>query len=120
MKSFFKSATDTFLEVVGAYLLVLSTSTVLFSFIEGKTLFDSFWWACVTAMSVGYGDIVPVTIAGKILAMLLMHFVLLIIVPLIVTRLVTHVVDNKNEFTDSEQTQIKEDLKEIKELLEKK
>jgi len=32
------------------------------------TFGDSIWWALVTASSVGYGDAVPITVAGKLLA----------------------------------------------------
>ncbi len=33
-----------------------------------SSLQDSFWWAMVTASTVGYGDIVPKTTAGRVLA----------------------------------------------------
>lgn len=33
---------------------------------------DSIWWACVTMATVGYGDYYPVTVAGRMLAIVLM------------------------------------------------
>ncbi|GAB3047532.1 potassium channel family protein [Virgibacillus ainsalahensis] len=35
------------------------------------TIFDGIWWAFVTAATVGYGDYVPLSIPGKIIAILL-------------------------------------------------
>ncbi|WP_237473982.1 potassium channel family protein [Virgibacillus halodenitrificans] len=35
------------------------------------TLFDGIWWAIVTGATVGYGDLVPLSVPGKLLAMLL-------------------------------------------------
>lgn len=32
-----------------------------------KSIPNGFWWCMVTLMSVGYGDVVPVTIFGKLL-----------------------------------------------------
>jgi voltage-gated potassium channel len=46
----------------------------LIHFVEPTTfrrVFDGIWWAIVTAATIGYGDIVPKTFAGKIVAIFL-------------------------------------------------
>lgn len=109
-----RRATDSFLEVFCYYIGILLAASLAFSFFEGKTLLESIWWAGVTAMSVGYGDIYPITIGGKIVAFILIHIVLLGIVPLIVARMLDHIQVNRNEFAHEEQEEIKNDLKDIK------
>ena len=37
-----------------------------------KTFADAAWWACVTVLSVGYGDFYPVSFEGRAIAVLLM------------------------------------------------
>lgn len=37
-----------------------------------KGLWDSFWWACVTLTTIGYGDKAPVTVGGRAVAVLWM------------------------------------------------
>jgi voltage-gated potassium channel Kch len=36
------------------------------------SLFDAFWWSMVTITTIGYGDIYPVTIGGRLFALFLM------------------------------------------------
>ena len=36
-----------------------------------KNWFDGIWWAVTTVTGVGYGDVVPVTMVGRMLAMVL-------------------------------------------------
>lgn len=79
-------ATDSFAEIILYYVIILGLSGFLFSYFEDKPLFESFWWACVTGLTIGYGDLYPVTVGGKIVAIALMHAVPLIIIPLIVTH----------------------------------
>ena len=60
-----------------AFVLVIFSSIAVLGF-EGKnessirTPFDALWWAVSTMTTVGYGDTVPVTVEGKIVAMILM------------------------------------------------
>ena len=67
-------------KILAFLLFVLLIAIVLGSLmyvIEGQkngfnTLPDSIYWAIVTLTTVGYGDVVPVTILGKIVASLIM------------------------------------------------
>ncbi|MBL8182809.1 MAG: two pore domain potassium channel family protein [Blastocatellia bacterium] len=107
-------ATDSIFEILCYYVLTLAASALLFSYFEEKPLFESFWWACVTGLTIGYGDLYPATVGGKIVAIVLMHIVPLIIVPLIVTWFLTTVIEDKNQFSHDEQEAIKNDIHAIK------
>lgn len=113
MKNLIK-ATDTVRELLVYYLIVVLASATVFSFVEHKTLFDSVWWAFVTATTIGYGDIYPTSVAGKIIAVILMHSVTLFIIPLLVARMASRVMIDKDKFSDEEQREIKQLLIDIK------
>lgn len=117
MKASLKKYTDTFPELIGIYLCLLALVSFLFSIIEAKPIFDSLWWACATGMTVGYGDIFPATYAGKVLAMVWMHVSPLIVVPMIIARLLSHIVEDTHQFSHEEQEQIKNLLTGIDKML---
>lgn len=112
----FVSSTDTFKELIALYIAVVAVASIAFCVAESKPLGDSIWWAFVTAMTVGYGDIVPVTTAG-VVGGLLMHVIPLFVIPLVIVRLLNAFVRDEHEFTHAEQEKIKADLAAIKKAL---
>jgi voltage-gated potassium channel len=51
-----------------SYIVALAIlSTVIFSYAEKHTLFDSFYWTITVFSTVGFGDITPHTMIGKVL-----------------------------------------------------
>ncbi len=63
--------------VLTGFVLVIFSSIAVLVFEDEKesnirTPFDAVWWAVSTMTTVGYGDKVPVTVEGKVVAMILM------------------------------------------------
>ena len=44
-----------------------------------KSVFHSMWWAVVTLATVGYGDVVPITLGGRIFTIIVLILGLLIV-----------------------------------------
>lgn len=104
----FVNSTDTFKELIALYVGLVFLGAFIFSIVEDKSFGNSLWWAVVSAMTVGYGDIVPVTFTGRMVGVVLMHVIPLFIIPLI---------RDEHEFSHHEQEQIKADLAAIKKAL---
>ncbi|UTW12631.1 two pore domain potassium channel family protein [Marinobacterium rhizophilum] len=64
-----------------------------------RSIFDCLWWAVVTLTTVGYGDIYPVTVGGRLFTFLTLMIGLgLLVVPTgIVTSALSAVRNNQEE-----------------------
>ncbi len=92
--------------VAALYVSSILVCSCLFSFIEAKTLAESLWWACVTSLTIGYGDIAPVTNEGRLLGAVFAHFWVFGIAPLVITNILNIVTEDRNAFTDEEQVEM--------------
>lgn len=104
------AATDTVKELIVIYLVLITIASCFYSFFEHKSLWDSYWWAVVTSMTVGYGDMYPVTTAGRIVSILLMFSMVFLFLPLITARIAAKLIVNSDAFTNEEQEEIKKKL----------
>lgn len=116
----FRRLTNRPISIVFALVYSNMIGAYLFMLIEHQSWRDSWYWAWVTSMSIGYGDVTPHTFAGKFLAVVLGAFVLYVITPLLVGKFVLAALENQNEFTHTEQEEIKAGLAAIIDRLEKK
>lgn len=98
---------DSAKELLLIYLGMILICAGVYAFFEHKAYLDAVWWACATATTVGYGDMYPTTLGGKIIAAVLMHASVLFILPLLIGAVCSRYVKNQNEFTHQEQEELK-------------
>jgi voltage-gated potassium channel len=99
--------------VVLLYAGILLVAAIFYDIFEGKNFFDSLWWAVVTAMTVGYGDLYPSTWGGRIVGIILMHAMIFVVGPLIIGQVASRMIVDHDAFTHDEQEEIKRLLKVI-------
>jgi voltage-gated potassium channel len=104
---------------VATYLTLMLIGGLLYSAFENKSLGDSFWWAVVTASTVGYGDTYPTTVAGRIVAGTLISVMVLVVIPLITAHFASKLIVDNDAFRHDEQEEIKQNLRAIRAALER-
>ncbi|MDZ7762059.1 MAG: potassium channel family protein [Desulfovermiculus sp.] len=85
-----------------AYFLVIALSSLTVSLVEpeGTALTDfweAVWWSIVTSTTVGYGDVSPVSGAGKITAVILPMFLGIGIVATFLTYIASILIERKDK-----------------------
>lgn len=118
MRNRLRQSTDTLVEVLAYYLGVMVISAFLFHWWEKIDFTDALYWSGITMTTVGYGDISPHSVWGKVLSVFLANFSIFFLAPLIVVRMIEHLVDNHDRFSHEEQEDIKRKLSTIESLLE--
>lgn len=92
--------------IVFIYLASLVLASWIFSILEGKSFADSLWWSISTSLSIGYGDVVPHSLFGRLVAAIFAHFWIFTIIPLIAANIIMRVIEDKHRFTDEEQAHL--------------
>jgi voltage-gated potassium channel len=100
--------------LIGAYIVVIVVSSGVFSWLEHRSIGDSIWWSFITSLTIGYGDVTPTTAAGRTLGVVIATIMILIVIPMIIAQIVTHVLHDRNEFTHEEQEALKADINDLR------
>ncbi len=81
---------------IALFFMLIAVAAWGFHYFEKRSLFESGWWAVTTVTTVGYGDVVPVTAAGKLIAIGLMG-IGVIFIGLIASTITTFITKSKTE-----------------------
>jgi len=106
------------------YVVFITVSFIIMGgiaihFAENLSFADGIWWAFVTATTVGYGDISPHTLAGRIIAVILMITGIGMVGSLtstITSFFMNHSAETADTYADRELSNVIEEIKDVKKL----
>ncbi|MHA1410871.1 MAG: potassium channel family protein [Candidatus Odinarchaeia archaeon] len=89
------------LKLIGILVIILVamafSGTLIFSYTEGWSLFDSFYFTMVTMIAIGYGDLAPITPIGKVTSIFLgaIGIIVFFIIIALIVRVILYKVKQK-------------------------
>jgi hypothetical protein len=89
--------------ILAIYLASLVAAAALFAAFEAKPFWDGLWWAVVTALTIGYGDLSPATVPGRVTGIVFGHFWIFGVIPMIIGNIISGMLEDRNKFTHAEQ-----------------
>jgi voltage-gated potassium channel len=97
-------------ELLALYLGLVVISGLAFAYFEHKTVSEALWWAVVTTTTTGYGDLTPVSWAGRLIAAVVMLSSILFVLPLLIGHIAARLIENQDAFTHHEQEELKAEI----------
>lgn len=94
------------LSLVASWLV----AALLFALIEHTSLIDSLYWAMTTMSTVGYGDLSPASVAGKVITIAFQAWSIFVLVPCAVANIIDAVRRDSNQFSHDEQEWVQDTL----------
>lgn len=100
---YIKRLASSFPQLLALYAGSITLATLLFWWTEDYSLEDSFYWSFVTSLTIGYGDVSPKFLTGKLLVAFFGHIWVYFIGSLFIANILQRVLPNPHQFTHKEQ-----------------
>jgi len=100
--------------LVVAIVAVWVACSLAYALLEGEHPVQGLWWGVVTGSTVGYGDYYPSSVAGQVVAMLLI-VAMLVMVPIAIGHVIAGFVVDRNAFTHDEQVALARSVSDLHE-----